>query len=205
MSLSIRIKGIDDFERYLKEQPDRARQAAMTAINDTARKSYAEAKRRIMADVNLSASYLDGRGEAEPRLKITRFAKENDLRAIITGRQRATSLRRFEAHEIRSGKKRLGVSVQVKKSGPRKTFRSGWIMKLKNGNLGLAYRAKAGEELKNRKYPAQPLSNVPNVYLLYGPSVQQLFNRIAPDMVPEVEKTLGQQFRRQFARLNNGR
>jgi hypothetical protein len=43
-----------------------------------------------------------------------------------------------------------------------------------------------------------------NVYLLYGPSVDQVFRLVADDRADDLAEMVENQFYRQFARLTNG-
>lgn len=217
MAQGIKIKGIREFERYLERQPAIASKAASLAINDTTRDAYAKARKQIISDVNLPASYLDGKDSGQPRLRISKLSNESDLSAVIIGRQRATSLARFDAKEMfmgakKGGRKKAGVSVRVKNQ--RKKIPQAFLLKLKrgtaeNGNVGLAIRLPAGERIRNKYIQARPLGGggrrTDDVYLLYGPSVQQVFSRVSVELGPYIDRKLTAEFRRQFARLSSGR
>ena len=69
--------------------------------------------------------------------------------------------------------------------------------------MGLAIRLKPGETLDN-KTQAATVKLGPNVYLLYGPSVEQVFANVAEARVPEITNQVSNQFFRQFARLSSG-
>lgn len=215
MSFTVQIKGIKEFEKALAAQPEKASKAAAMAINDIVRKTYAYTKRKIMRSVNLKASYLDGRDGGQPRLKISQFAKDTDLKAVIVGRQRATSLNRFGATQLygtsKKGKKiKAGISVNIK--GRKKKIPKAFFVNLKrgtaeNGNIGVAIRVKSGERVDGKKLSGQPMGGAGNsdVYLLYGPSVEQLFRtQIADDGAIFASDHLDREFQRQFARLNRG-
>lgn len=217
MSGAIRVEGIRDFERYMRRQPQLASKAATLAINDVTRDTYAKARKQIISDVNLPASYVDGSDGRAPRFRIAKFSKETDLSAVIVGRQRATSLARFDPRQLyvpakKGGRKKAGVSVKVKNQ--RKKIPQAFLINLKSGksadgNVGLAIRLPAGERIRNKYIQARPLGGggrrTDDVYLLYGPSVQQMFGRIAAQMTPDVSRRLNAEFRRQFARLNRAR
>lgn len=61
-------------------------------------------------------------------------------------------------------------------------------------NMGLAIRLKPGESLRNKTGKLTRLA--PNVYLLYGPSVDQVFRTISSEMTDEVADYLQQEFSR---------
>jgi hypothetical protein len=217
VKFGIKINGIRDYERYLSRMPEIAQQAARLAINDVTRTGYGDARKKIASDVNLPTSYLDGDSGGKPRLYISKFAKDNDLSASITGRQRATSLARFDAKQLYApsksgGRKKAGVSVRVKNQ--RKKMAPAFLIKLKrgtaeDGNVGLAIRVPAGQKVNNKNIQGRPLGGNGNrtddVYLLYGPSVQQVFGRVSEEMIPTLDRQLNIEFRRQFARLSGGR
>lgn len=217
MSGSIKLKGVREFEKYLDRQPAIASKAAALAINDTTRDVYARSRKEIINEVNLPASYVDGKDGGQPRLRIAKLSNDKDLNAVIIGRQRATSLARFDARQLylgakKGGQKKAGVSVRVKNQ--RKKIPQAFLINLKrgtseDGNVGLAIRLPAGERIRSKYIQARPLGGggrrTDDVYLLYGPSVQQLFSRISVQMQPYIDRKLNTEFRRQFARLSGGR
>lgn len=172
--------------------------AAFRAINKTTLATRARAAKEIRRQVAFPASYLQpGQG----RLEITRQAQRGHLSSTITARSRPTSLARFSA----PGRAGAGVSVQVA-PGKTRFMRRAFLIKLKAGtgsvetraNLGLAIRLRPGERLANKIQQVQ-LSK--GLYLLYGPSVQQVFldnagTGVATDLVPFIEETLDSEFRR---------
>lgn len=216
MRFEVRVKGIRDFEKFLESQPATTRKAAQLAINDVVRKTYARSKREIMRQVNLSASYLDGRDGRDPRLKIIQFATEDDLRAVIQARRRATSLNRFDARQMYApakggGRKKAGVSVRVGNS--RKNIPKAFFVKLKagtedGGNLGIAIRVPSSEGVTGRRFRGVPFGGSDprntDVYLLYGPSVQQVFDDVAVEQEGWAQDRLEAEFARQYARLSGG-
>lgn len=66
-------------------------------------------------------------------------------------------------------------------------------------NTGLAVRLRPGESLRASR-AARRLDN--NVYLLYGPSVDQIFRSVAVEQSEPVLLDLEIEFRRQFIRLS---
>ena len=71
-----------------------------------------------------------------------------------------------------------------------------FLVKLKNGNMGLATRDKA---LIDRAY--KPVMLDRGVYLLYGPSVDQVVRTVAEDALPNIGDKVFDEFLRQFARV----
>jgi hypothetical protein len=97
-----------------------------------------------------------------------------------------------------------GVSLGLKKPT---ALKRAFLMNLKrgkdsNGNMGLALRVNKGEKPK-RRFNGKPLYKTRNseVYLLYGPSVEQVFDDVAPEVAPEVARYFNNEFVRQFNRL----
>lgn len=195
MSVEITSNLFDELGDYFERMPGVADHAAQLAINDTARGTAMQlARQQMMEEINFTPAYLKN------RLTIAKYAKRNDLEAIISGRDRPTSLARF-ATNARAGQR--GVMVEVHK-GSAKMMKKGFIIKLKNGNLGLAIRLAAGEKLMNKNLPAEVYSSSlgTGVVLLYGPSVDQVFRSVAADIQPAVADAAVTDFFRQFARLS---
>lgn len=198
MSASIFSQGLKDVQSFFDALPDVARKAAVLAINDTAERT---ALPEIRRDINAEVSYPNGYLRDPSRLDISRRANQFSLEAAITARDRPTSLARFAAGQTPQNTRGTGVRVEVKR-GSRKLLKKAFLVTLKNGNRGLAIRLKEGETLDNKKDPAVKLA--PNVYLLYGPSVDQVFKGVAASKQQLITTTLTKQFLRQFARLSNG-
>lgn len=208
MSTRIVATGLEDFEEFLQLAPDAVPEAARLAINDVAKRSGLNLARREMTEqVNFPSGYL-----SNDRLAVTKLARNDDLEAIITGRDRPTSLARFATGPIRPGQR--GVRVAVRKGGSvmmRKAFvvplygRSG-----DGSNLGLAIRLKPGERIYGKRETGNFDYNVfkrdknGTVVLLYGPSVDQVFRSVADDIAPELADDVTSEFFRQFARMTNG-
>lgn len=172
--------------------------AARQAINRTLARARTASARAIRDQVAFPASYLTGQ---EARLRISKQASNDDLEGVISGRQRATSLARFSKdRNPASARKKGGVNVEVK-PGEAKFMKGAFLVKLKRGsektdtqfNLGLAIRLKPGERIRN-KTQMQQLDH--NVYLLYGPSVDQVFRTVREDVAPDAESFLATEFRR---------
>lgn len=198
MSVEISANLFDELDDYFERMPGVADHAAQLAINDTARGTAMQlARQQMMEEINFTPAYL------KDRLSIEKYAKRNDLEAIISGRDRPTSLARF-ATNARAGQ-RGNIRVEVEK-GSTKVLKKAFILNLKSGNLGLAIRLSPGEKLMNKNLPVDVnYSTLGNgVVLLYGPSVDQVFRGVASDIQPEVADAAVTEFFRQFARLSNG-
>jgi hypothetical protein len=194
----------DGFEADLLEGLDNEsrRKAAVMAINKTVRDLRKEAADMIRDEVALPAKYVS---PGQKRLYVSQQARGDNLEARITARGRATSLARFATGNTRVGG-RDGVYIEVH-PGKARLMRRAFLIPLKRGtgpvtdtnhNLGLAIRLSRGEALRN-KYSARRIES--GLYLLYGPSVSQVFRNnagtgVAKDMVPEAVKDLRAEFER---------
>lgn len=192
------VEGISAL-RTLETLPDDVKTMAMRAVNYATKRARSEASRRMREQVNFKASYLS---EGQGRLTIGRPATKADLQSKITGRFQPTSLARFVVGNPAARK--AGVRVEVA-PGFAKLMKRAFIINLPQGknldvaggvfNRGLAIRLKPGERLQH-KYKMVQMKD--GLYLLYGPSVDQLLSTIAPEMLPDVEGWLEDE----FARLN---
>lgn len=187
MGFALAVEGLDDFDL---EQAD-VRRIAAQALNRSATDGRAEAARRILMQVNLPPSYV---APGQGRLAVSKKASPASLEARIKARGRATSLARF----VRSGAvgRPGGVAVSVK-PGRVAFMRRAFLMPLRAGsadvdtksNLGLAIRLRPGERPINKKFAVR--AGPRGLYLLYGPSVSQVFidtagRGVAEEMSPEV-------------------
>ena len=145
---------------------DQMRRAAAQALNSTVQKTRAMVVDRLGREIAFPAGYLDPAGG---RLGVQGTASPEVLEVRLRARGRATSLARFASGAVVG--KRGGVNVEVK---PGKTVRMprAFVIRLNNGNLGLAMRLRPGESMQ-RSRAAQQMRN--GLWLLYGPSVAQGF------------------------------
>lgn len=173
------LEELDDIENLDGAILRRARQA----INGTLRRARTEIDREIRQQVAFKARYLS------TRLRVTQYAQGKSLQGTITGRDKPTSLARF-ATSSKPGQRDVRVQVAP---GSRKRMQRAFLMPLSNGNLGLAMRLKAGESMRNKRYMRRVGKGL---YLLYGPSVNQVFAGVAEDEVDTVAAWLQQEFTR---------
>lgn len=204
----VRTENLKEFENRFRKFPQATVRAAQMAINDTLRKMRTKAATEISKQVRFPTGYLN-RGD-NARLKISQYARGNGLRGEITGRFNPTSLARFTRNAAQmAGRNRRGPARVAVKPGSIKTIERAFVMRLRRGNisaaeagananLGLAIRLKPGETLKNKKQ-AKAISN--GVYLLYGPSVNQVFRDVAKELQAPASRTFAAEFDRQFRRL----
>ncbi|WP_051383431.1 hypothetical protein [Bradyrhizobium sp. WSM3983] len=179
----------------LDDLPAKIEQAARRAVNAATDRARAAAVRGVRQQVNFPASYFTG---DDSRLRVSKRPSTGDLEGVVTGRQRPTSLARFTTSG--SVGTRGGVTVEVK-SGSARFMRRAFLIRLRAGNadldtksnLGLAVRLKPGESLSNKRNMIR-MSN--GLYLLYGPSVDQVFRTVASDISPEIADFLEAEFLR---------
>lgn len=208
MTVTTEFEGVSDVELYFRTAPARTKKAMRLAINQVvARKALPLITKQMYSEIGFPKGYLSG-----DRLAITRYATENNLEAVITGRKRATSLARFASAGTPLGSRsNAGVRVQVR-NGKSTTLRNAWLVRLRKGksltednfNVGLAVRVKAGDSIigKHSKHQAW-LNPQHTVALLYGPSVDQVFSGVIaePQTADQVLSALAEEFFRQYTRL----
>jgi hypothetical protein len=168
------------------------RKAAQQAVNATLRKTRASSAELIAAQVNFGKSYLN----EKKRFAVSRFATQKTLEGSIVGRNRPTSLARFSRGAIGS----KGVDIEVAPGVSRRSKRM-FLIKLPAGtadletkfNMGLAIRLRPGESV-DRKRKMVKVSK--GLYLLYGPSVDQVFAQVASLEEPRAADFLEAEFNR---------
>jgi hypothetical protein len=206
--MSARITAINvlEIDEFLTAQPEAARTSARIAINSvTGRKAVPQMRRAMREEVNFPPGYL----ENTDRFAQTKKATNADLTATITARFRPTSLARFAQGSPEGARRTGSVSVKVSKSGGAKRIQGAFFVKLRRGgdtqdgfNLGLAIRLKPGQTIRGRRKGGQGIQLAPNLYLLYGPSVDQVFQQVSVAESPSVADELQREFIRQYVRLS---
>lgn len=177
------LTALADFDRL----PENVLKAARLAVNATARRGVPLAARSMERQINFPRGYLTGQ---DGRLSISKFASGNDLDARIKGRDRPTSLARFVRGTLSTTGKRSGVTVEVK-PGQAKRMPGAFALRLNNGNIGLALRT------KNGRPPSMGAKLIgKGLYLLYGPSVDQVFVKTREYVGPDLETYMEREFGR---------
>lgn len=182
------LAAIDD----IKAEKDVIRVAAYRAINRTLDHGRTHAAREMRRQVNFPASYLSPSGG---RLTVTQRANKAMLEGRIKGRHRPTSLARFATNVSKQG-----VTVEVK-PGLSKFLPRAFLIKLNAGasrtdtkfNRGLAIRLKPGESLRNKR---QAIRMANGLYLLYGPSIDQVFRTVSAEIADDEAVFLEHEFLR---------
>ena len=196
----IRLSGMAEKLRELGEQ---AGQVAADVVNDTAKFAYDKGRDSILDDVLFPPGYLDVGG----RFVISKKATTSNPEATIRARDRATSLSRFVVGNPKPYA-RGGVRVRVKRKGTAKVLNRAWVTGLKNNNRGLAMRVPKGAGIAGRRHGARGLPVLRKdgnsaTYLLYGPSVNQVFKGNSASLMPEISEYMSDSFSRRYKRILN--
>ena len=187
--MALEARGVEAAVDFVGGLGRRSRFAAVQAVNRTAKAARTSIARKIRDQVALPAGYLTPGGR---RLVVYRRATRARLEAVIRARSRPTSLARFITGAARPGRGQQ-VTVQVA-HGRAVTLRRAFVIPLRQGtaltdtqrNLGLAIRLRPGERIVNKR---RQVRHSRGLYLLYGPSVQQVFldnegRGVADDVAP---------------------
>ena len=178
--------------------------ALLRSINKTADRARTLASQDIREQVAFPASYL---APSAKRLFVsTKATKANPFEAVISGRDRPTSLARFSNQKpFGGGQRHRGGQVAVTvKPGVRRYIKRAFLITLNNSNVGLAVRTDGGPP--NNAYAPKEIGK--NLWLLYGPSVDQVLSAasngggIYEEIVPETLDFLNDEFNRQLDLLN---
>jgi len=182
-------------------------QAQMLAINKTADRARTAADRAIRGQINFPASYL---APSAGRLTVSKYASSDSPEAKITARMRPTMLARFvtSGKPAGGGQRPTPISLAVRAGGGKSVGKRMFLIRLPAGrgdgednptNLGVAIRLKPGEVVHNKKV-MQKISG--NLYLLFGPSISQVFSTVREDISPETLDFAETEFLRQLDRLS---
>ena len=176
------IEGLKDLHDIPELDNEVRRLKAAQALNRAAQHGRVKISEDIHDQVNFPAGYLKPN---TGRLTVAQMATKGKLESRIRARGAPTSLARFTVGNPRAGS-RGGVHVMVS-PGKARFMKRAFIMKLRSGsgdgpnaNIGLAMRLRPGETLQNKRYFRRVESNL---YLLYGPSVNQVFRAASGDGV----------------------
>ena len=176
------VEGLKELSNFA-DLDEKVKGFALNAINDSLDFARAEGARVMLTEVAFPDEYLAPKGG---RFSVSRRATRGSLEGAITARQRATSLARFS-----SGSVGESPIVGVRRGKGAAKLPRAFLMKLKSGNsdtrnnLGLAIRLKKGEQLK-KSHAAVEIGK--GLYLLYGPSVDQVFRNLVNGETPFVRR-----------------
>ncbi|WP_234246193.1 phage tail protein [Billgrantia desiderata] len=205
MSLGAIVVAVEGIESLpdLDAMTPAIERAARQAVNAATDRGLTWSSEEIRKQVNFPASYLRGQ---DSRLKVVKRAKGSDLESVIRGRFEPTSLARFATGTRKQHRKAGGVTLEIK-PGSATFMRRAFLVGLQAGdpavrnlkNVGLAIRMPRGQR-PSAAYKPRPFGD--NLWLLYGPSVDQVFRTVAPDVEPRVSAYLDREFRRLLEREN---
>lgn len=181
--------------------PEKINDAAAKAINKAADRARTASAKKIREQVRFPASYLN-----PSRLGVKRRASVSSLTALIEGRDTATSLARFlrgtpvvRTREQQQSRRLKGEVVQVAKGGRGVRIKRAFVIKLRSGNMGLAVRTAGGSPAGAYK----PKEIGKNLWLLYGPSVNQVLYSVKNEggVFQEIETDTADFLTNEFYRL----
>ncbi len=184
------IIAVDDLTDFAEGySADQISKCAKLAINKAADFARAEGARRMGRQVLFPPGYLT---PSQERFYVAKYAQSGEDDAVVFARHRATSLARF-ATPLGS---RQGVIINIKPGGA-KAMKRAFLMRLKSGqadtkgNMGLAVRTEPGV----KPFAAhKPKEIAEGLWLLYGPSVSQVFKTVRTDLEPEVMRKMREEF-----------
>lgn len=202
-SFIVFVEGLKDLQEFAMLE-ERISLNVVRAVNKTTDKARTSGARKMAALINFPAAYLQPSGK---RFYVSQYATRSKPQAIIRARGRPTSLARFVSGYT-PGKE--GVTLQVK-TGRTERLKRAFLIRLRAGtaqldtknNMGLAVRLGKGQTLRNKKNVVKMKNGL---YLLYGPSIDQVFlnsagSGVAEDITPEVLDNLEDEFFRLMDRL----
>lgn len=197
------VEGLKGVDAAFGDLSRKTKLNARRAINAATARARTDAAREIGRQVNFPAQYL---APAGGRLAVSKFATDSDLEGRVKATDRATSLARFALGSgpvAPKGSRPIGVSVEVK-PGLARFMTGAFLIRLRAGaaltdtknNLGLAIRLR-GHPIANKKFQVKAFGN--GLYLLYGPSVAQVFGGdtgVAQEVSDPTAEFLKQEFER---------
>lgn len=182
----VAVEGLTSL-RDIEQLDDKILTRARQAINRTLDRTRTSSDREMRQQVAFPARYLS------TRLTVKRRPSGSSLAGVISGRDRPTSLARFaSSRNVAASRKRGSVDVTVA-PGQTRNMRGAFLMQLRNGNIGLALRLKDGETIRGKR---KVVKVGKGLYLLYGPSVDQVFQGVSEDQVPGAAAFLEAEFLR---------
>lgn len=200
MTVGILANGLREFARFVDSIPKAANEAAFFAVTDTTRDAMPVIRKEMSRQINFPNGYLN-----TERLGVRRKPTRTTLEAVISGRDRPTSLARFAEGATVANSRGRPVFVRVK-AGRQVKLQRAFLLDLKNGNQGLAIRLPAGQAPDAAYKPVQLTrfgGKPQDVWLLYGPSVDQVLKGVIPDVSPQIQDMLSRNWLRHFSRLTS--
>jgi len=204
MSAVVISMEFDQFD-FVDEMTNTVELALTRALNKAADRGRTRAARAAREQVAFPASYVS---PANKRLWVKTRARKGAFTTVIEGRGNATSLARFTKQQPLGGgqRHRSGKINLTVKPGRRTSISRAFLIRLRNNNVGLAVRTDGAAP----KGAYKPKSIGKNLWLLYGPSVDQALSAasggdgIFEEMRPEILEFLNDEFNRQLDLLEDG-
>lgn len=199
--IRISSAGIQGLAEFVARTPEVAAEAAKLAVGDAAEWGRNLSKREMVSAVNLPADALAGR-----RFRISQRPTTANPEAVISADNNPLGLSRFVVSQKARGAAHPKVRILV--GGTPKSFSDpdtkgsySFLIPTPGGadGVGLALRTK--EPLRNSR-AGRKIGR--DLYLLSGPSVNQMFGQLMPTIVPRIEAKLQTEFARQYERLIRG-
>jgi hypothetical protein len=198
LNVQLKTIGLEGFGKELRELGDNAGRIAAQTINAGAEYAHDIGRSSMLDEIAFPAGYLDSGG----RFFVSQSATTKKPEARISARDRATSLARFVVGNPQAYK-RGGVRVRVSRKKSATTLRGAWLTGINNANRGLAVRVAPGGTIPGRR---KGVAGLPKLradkggtsYLLYGPSVNQVFKGVGHDITPKVGEFMRKDFSRRF-------
>jgi len=165
---------LDPVKKYFTEFNENVDSNMSMSLNRVVgRDGIGSIKKEIYKQIAYPNGYIDN-----DKLYISRKASPSDLSLVLTAQDRPTSLARFAKEKNVKSSRGKPLTVTVKPGSPR-TLEKAFLLDL-NGNKGLAIRVKGGRP-SNSRSAKRMSSKHPDVYLLYGPSVEQAMIAVATE------------------------
>lgn len=209
-------EALGSISRRMDKAAGSVRKASVFAVNEAARFGRAAAIREMDNQITLGRKYMsDNMLVSKARLTA------GEVSASITGKQRPVSLSRFLVNKslrntftsLKKGEKSPLLKTRVRKGGAAKNMPKAFLIRMRSGrelsetkyNIGMAIRLPNGQSVSGRHKGLRPYAKGKNssLYLLHGPSVDQLFRSIVDTAGLDdtiAERAQGE-FLRQIARL----
>lgn len=209
--MSVTANGLTELQReFAQRAPERMAKLASQTLNRALPRGRTRLVRVVTGSINLPAAYV--------REQITlRNATPAKLEAAMSARKRPVQLSRFDARRVlKAGQlsaasrerhhdeqarasaamRPAGVTVKVRKGGARETLPGAFIIRLRSSNsIGVALRAKVGDKRAGRK----PID------VLYGPSLDQIYRRVRPELQAEMGTYVRDELQRRVAQTVLGK
>lgn len=190
--IEIDLGNLLDLRNYFEAMPERTNKAASLAINRVAeRQAQTLIKREMLRNIAFKYGYVT------KHITVGRYASPSSPYAVIEAKDTPTTLFRFTGMSVIPNRK---TTVKVTVGTGRTKMMAGAFYATIKGSPQVMIRTKDNS-------PPRGITRgggkeiAPHLWLLYAPSVDQVFRMVADDEIPAIEQELVYEFERQFARL----